>query len=325
MFLHESWILDSSYAAIDEDFKVDKDVVYTADESSECISSLNETKLDLALWYSSNAWKAVGGFSHTWNNDIESNEDSTAFTENYNEDFEGYEKMVSRGTAMNSTYEDVASDSYVPDLRAISRCQTFNKLNDSHVSWRDEAVGVNELMVWHGSFLLMMYIIEGVLICVSNFVSYRSYGEITSAFVSGMIDLIRLIPFCRWKPMSLVALLLMDGASAEGLVHWVWFSLFAVFLISQILEYADMRKQYHARLSRKLKRKSHLSQRAMRCRCKAIIWLSMIYTAKSMDGQVLNQVAELARAATQAATAATAIASQFSSRGASSMESAVKV
>eukprot|EP00434_Breviolum_minutum_P029143 symbB.v1.2.025779.t1/scaffold2336.1/size96545/4 len=51
----------------------------------------------------------------------------------------------------------------------------------------------------------------------------------------------------------------------------------------------------------------------------------MIYTAKSMDGQVLNQVAELARAATQAATAATAIASQFSSRGSSSMESAVKV
>ena len=40
-----------------------------------------------------------------------------------------------------------------------------------------------------------------------------------------------------------------------------------------------------------------------------------------MDGQVLNQVAELARAATQAATAATAIASQFSSRGSSSMES----
>jgi len=51
----------------------------------------------------------------------------------------------------------------------------------------------------------------------------------------------------------------------------------------------------------------------------------MIYTAKSMDGQVLNQVAELARAATQATRAATAIASQFSSRGSSSMESAVKV
>ena len=44
-----------------------------------------------------------------------------------------------------------------------------------------------------------------------------------------------------------------------------------------------------------------------------------------MDGQVLNQVAELARAATQAATAAAAIASQFSSRGSSSMESAVQV
>ena len=40
---------------------------------------------------------------------------------------------------------------------------------------------------------------------------------------------------------------------------------------------------------------------------------------------MLNQVAELARAATQAATAATVIASQFSSRGSSSMESAVKV
>ena len=324
MFLHESWILDGSHAAIYEDYSVDEDVIYTADEADECISSLNETNLDLALWYSSNAWKAVVGFSQTWSSDIRSNEDSTAFMENYNDDFEGYEKMVSRATAMNSTYKNVASDSYVPDLRAVTMCQTFNRLNDSHVSWRDEAVGVNELMVWHGSFLLVMYIVEGVLICISNFVSYRSYGEITSAFVSGMIDLIRLIPFFRWKPTSLVALLLMDGASAEGLVHWVWFSLFAVFLISQILEHADMRRQYHARLSRKLKRKSHLSQRAMRCRCKAIIWLSMIYTAKSMDGQVLNQVAELARA-TQAATAATAIASQFSSRGSSSMESAVKV
>ena len=325
MVLHESWILGSSYAAIDEDFNVDKDVVYTADGSSDCISSLNETKLDLALWYSSNAWKAVGGFSQTWDHNSESSDDSTAFMNNSNENFEGHEKMVSRGTAMNSTHRDVASSFYVPDLRATSICQTFSNLNDSHVSLRDEAVGVNTLMVWHGLFLLAMYIVEGTLICISNFVCYRSYGEITSAFVSGVIDLIRLIPFFRWKPMSLVALLLMDGASAEGLVHWVWFSLFAVFLISQILEYADMRKQYHARLSRKLKRKSHLSQRARMCRCKAIIWLSMIYTAKSMDGQVLNQVAELARAATQAATAATAIASQFSSRGSSSMESAVKV
>ena len=325
MVLHESWILDSSYAAIDEDFNVDKDVVYTADGSSDCISSLNETKLDLALWYSSNAWKAVGGFSQTWDHNSESSDDSTAFMNNSNENFEGHEKMVSRGTAMNSTHRDAASSFYVPDLRATSICQTFSNLNDSHVSLRDEAVGVNTLMVWHGLFLLAMYIVEGILTCISNFVCYRSYGEITSAFVSGVIDLIRLIPFFRWKPMSLVALLLMDGASAEGLVHWVWFSLFAVFLVSQILEYADMRKQYHARLSRKLKRKSHLSQRARMCRCKAIIWLSMIYTAKSMDGQVLNQVAELARAATQAATAATAIASQFSSRGSSSMESAVKV
>ena len=59
--------------------------------------------------------------------------------------------------------------------------------------------------------------------------------------------------------------------------------------------------------------------------CRTVVVPSMIYTAKSMDGQVLNQVAELARAATLAATAATAIASQFSSRGSSSMESAVKV
>ena len=125
--------------------------------------------------------------------------------------------------------------------------------------------------------------------------------------------------------MSLVALVLMDGASAEGLVHWVWFSLFAIFVVATVMEHADMRKQKYARLSRKLKRKSHLSLRATGCRCKAIIWLSMVYTAKSMDGQVLNQVAELARAATQAATAATAIASQFSSRGSSSMDSAVKV
>ena len=141
MVLHESWILDSSYAAIDEDFNVDKDVVYTADGSSDCISSLNETKLDLALWYSSNAWKAVGGFSQTWNHNSESSDDSTAFMKNSDENVEGYEKMVSRGTAMNSTHRDVASSFYVPDLRATSICQTFSNLNDSHVSWRDEAVG----------------------------------------------------------------------------------------------------------------------------------------------------------------------------------------
>lgn len=33
MFLHESWILDGSYAAIYEDYSVDKDVIYTADEA----------------------------------------------------------------------------------------------------------------------------------------------------------------------------------------------------------------------------------------------------------------------------------------------------
>ena len=120
--------------------------------------------------------------------------------------------------------------------------------------------------------------------------------------------------------MSLVICIFIEGVSAEGQVYWLWFAVFVIFFISQVIEHANMMKQNHARLSRKLKYKSHLSQRATRCKFKVVIWLTMIYTAKSMDGQVLNQVAELARAATQAATAATTIASQFSSRGASSVE-----
>ena len=116
--------------------------------------------------------------------------------------------------------------------------------------------------------------------------------------------------------MSLVALVLMDGASAEGLVHWVWFSLFAIFLFSNMMEHANIRKQEYARLSRKLRHKGHLSQRATRCRCKGKIWLSMIYTAKiygwSSVEIKLQSWLELQR---EQATAATAIASQFSSRG----------
>ena len=240
--------------------------------------------------------------------------------------FQGLVKRESHFAAMNSTDDEKASMG-VPDLRAMFSGQACNMLNDSHgmqeIASTRVTVGVN--MVWHGMFLLLMYIIDGVLICFSNFVSDMSYGDIACVFISRMMNLIRLIPFRRWKSMSLVALVLMDGASAEGLVHWVWFSLFAIFLFSNMMEHANIRKQEYARLSRKLRHKGHLSQRATRCRCKGKIWLSMIYTAKSMDGQVLNQVAELARAATRAATAATAIASQFSSRGSSSMESAVKV
>ena len=277
-------------------------------------------------------WKAVSGVSHTWNSDFIDTErfgNETAHQYMNGGNLHSYEKMVCRGTAMNSTCDVPAPDRYVPDLRAIVSCQTFNMLNDSHgvqeIASIRGTVGVNELMVWYGMFLLLMYIMDGVLICFSSFVRNRSYVDITCALISGMMNLIRFILLCRWKSMSLVVLLLMDGASAEGLVHWVWFSLLAMFLFATLVEHIEIRKQKYAQLSRKLKRKSHLSHHATRCRCKAIIWLSMIYTAKSMDGQVLNQVAELARAATQAATAATAIASQFSSRGSSSMESAVKV
>ena len=188
-----------------------------------------------------------------------------------------------------------------------------------------ETVGVNELMIWHGMFLLLMYIIDGVSRCFSNFFSEKTYGDIAFRCISMWMDVMRFIPFRKWRSMSMVICIFIDGASAEGQVHWLWFAVFVIFFISQVIEHANMMKQNHTRLSRKLKYKSHLSQRATRCKFKVVIWLTMIYTAKSMDGQVLNQVAELARAATQAATAATTIASQFSSRGSSSMESAVKV
>ena len=219
------------------------------------------------------------------------------------------------------------------DLRAFKSVQIDSMLNDSHgmhgVADTRDTVGVNELMVWHGMFLLLMYIIDGVSRCFSNFFSEKTYGDIACRCISMWMDLFRFIPFRKWRSMSLMICLFIDGASAEGQVHWLWFAVFVIFFTSQLIGYANMMKQSHARLSRKLKRKSHLSQRATRCKFKAVIWLTMIYTARSMDGEVLNQVAELARAATQAAAAAAAaamaIASQFSSRGSSSMESAVKV
>lgn len=152
----------------------------------------------------------------------------------------------------------------------------------------------------------------------SNFCSEKTYSDIACRCIWIWMDLLRFIPFRKWRSMSLVVCPFIDGASATG-------ALFVIFFTSQVMEHADILKQNHARLSLKLKRKSHLSQPATRCKCGAVVWLAMIYAAKSMDGQVLNQLAELARAATQAATAATAIASQFSSHGSSSMESALKV
>ena len=328
MCLHEVWVLSSPHETDSDDFDFLKDVVGTAKAEIKEVSC-NDEEADLAAWYRSVAWTAVSGVIYTRDTHVEIYGNRTADVETETGNFHGHEKMVSSSDAMNSTFEILPHSRIVPDIRAMPECRTFNRLNDSHgmqeIADTRGTVGVNELMVCHGMFLLMMYIIEGVLICFSNFVIDKSYGDIACVCISGVVSVIKFLPFRRWKTMSLVALVLMDGASAEGLMHWVWFSLFAVFLLSQVIEHANMRQQNYARLSRKLKRKSHLSQRATRCKCKAIIWLSMIYTAKSMDGQVLNQVAELARAATQAATAATAIASQFSSRGSSSMESAVKV
>ena len=137
-------------------------------------------------------WKAVSGVSHTWNSDFIDTErfgNETAHQYMNGGNLHSYEKMVCRGTAMNSTCDVPAPDRYVPDLRAIVSCQTFNMLNDSHgvqeIASIRGTVGVNELMVWYGMFLLLMYIMDGVLICFSNFVSNRSYVDITCALISG--------------------------------------------------------------------------------------------------------------------------------------------
>ena len=47
-----------------------------------------------------------------------------------------------------------------------------------------------------------------------------------------------------------------DGALAEGQLHWLWFAVFVIFFISQMIGHANMMIQNHARLSHKLKRKS---------------------------------------------------------------------
>ena len=161
---------------------------------------------------------------------------------------------------------------------------------------RREIVGVNELMIWHGTCLLVVYIIDGILKGVNKSFCEKTYTDIVCRYISVWMDLVSFIPFRRWKTMSLAACLLMDGASAEGQIHWLWLALSVIFVSSQVIEYANMVSKNHAGLSRKLKRKSHLSQRVTRCKFKAVIWVTVIYTARSMDGQMLNQVAELARA-----------------------------
>ena len=85
--------------------------------------------------------------------------------------------------------------------------------------------------------------------------------------------------------MSLVVCLCIDGGSAQGQVQWLWCVLFVFLCIAQCLEHADMCREHHSRLSRKLKRKRHLSQRVTRRRCSAVICITLIYAAKAMHGQ----------------------------------------
>ena len=320
MWLHSAWILTDTFDIGESEADRCEDMIYTVDNVK--FEWMNESFLDLAGWYRSVEWKHMSGVSETFRDaDDMSRVDQNETVFCFESDFD-----VKSGLVRNVSHS--AAVDMAVDLRAFKRVQIDSMLNASHgmfIADMRETVGVNELMIWHGMFLLLMYIIDGVSRCFSNFFSEKTYGDIAFRCISMWMDLLRFIPFRKWRSMSLVICIFIDGASAEGQMHWLWFAVFVIFFISQLIGYANMMKQSHARLSRKLKRKSHLSQRATRCKFKAVIWLTMIYTAKSMDGQVLNQVAELARAATQAATAATAIASQFSSRGSSSMESAVKV
>ena len=157
--LHEVWILDGSYVADSDEFNMNKDVAYTVVDSTEGEVSRSDIDADLAGWYRSSSWKAVSGVSHAWNidfTDIEISGNETAYQYMNGGNLHNHERMVGHGTAMNSTCDVPAPDRCVPDLRAMSSCQTCNMLNNSHgvqeIASTRGTVGVNELMVWHGMF-----------------------------------------------------------------------------------------------------------------------------------------------------------------------------
>ncbi len=196
MVLHEVWILDGSYATDNDDFNVSKGVFETAVDSTGKISHMNST-VDLAGWYRSSAWKTLSGISRTA-------DATTLFDEIFGEEemhldtnvrgLFSCEKREGHSAAMNSTCEVPTSNYNVPDLRAVLEEQIESELNDSHaVQFTANirgAVGVNELMIWHGMFLLLMYIIDGVSRCFSNFFSEKTYGTVTllsGAFQCGWI------------------------------------------------------------------------------------------------------------------------------------------
>ena len=87
-------------------------------------------------------------------------------TEVQNETLICFENDVSMLSGLERNASHSAAIDWAVNLRAFKIGQIDSMLNDSHGmhSFADtrEAVGVNELMIWHGMFLLLMYIIDGV-------------------------------------------------------------------------------------------------------------------------------------------------------------------
>ena len=112
MFLHEVWILDSSYVTGSVEFNVDEDVSETAVDLTRTVSH-GDINFDLAGWYRSSAWKAISGVSSTWSvavidDDIDNDEGMYLDTDVRK--VHGFEIREGHSAAMDSTFEDSASD-----------------------------------------------------------------------------------------------------------------------------------------------------------------------------------------------------------------------
>ena len=68
------------------------------------------------------------------------------------------------------------------DLRAIKLVQVDSMLNDSAGMYSSaktsRAFGINEVMICHGMFLLVMYIMDGILRGISKFYIEKTYVDI---------------------------------------------------------------------------------------------------------------------------------------------------
>lgn len=99
-----------------------------------------------------------------------------------------------------------------------------------------------------------------------------------------------------------------------------------IFIVYFCFKYLQKRKHAWRQKTRLQKRQSRLSQHCFARKLRVILIFTMFGSSWAMDAGMANQIAELARAATMAATAASSVAEKLGVKSMSSgMESAAKV